>query len=236
MTEPVVGVVCALRSEARHLGRSVPRLGEVQALGPRRLRAVCGIGPAAAAAAASALIARGATALASFGMAGALDPGLQSGAIFLPRLVRGETGAPLDTDPRWHGAAADALAGAAVALEGSLVSVAAPVTGCEAKARLGRDSGARAVDMESFAVARVAAAHARPFLALRVIIDAADLAVPAAALATTASGEVSVPGVLAGLARRPRELGPLLRLARAYGRAGRGLAAVAASRALEYPA
>ncbi|MBS0378512.1 MAG: phosphorylase [Proteobacteria bacterium] len=236
MTEPVVGVVCALRSEARHLGRSVPRAGAVQALKPGLLRIVSGMGPDAASQAATALIRQGATALASFGMAGALDPHLRPGDIVLPELIRGEMAATFRTDERWHGTAVNAFASARISSEGSLVSVAAPVTGRQAKAALRNSSGARAVDMESLAIARIAAAQALPFLAVRVIIDAADVELPASATAATPGGQVSVVGVLAGLIRRPADLKGLLRLARAFRQANQGLAVAAASGALDYPA
>ncbi len=235
MTEPVVGVVCALRSEARHLGRSVPRLGAVQAVKPGLLRIICGMGPDAAAHAATELIRQGATALASFGMAGALDRDLRPGDIFLPELVCGPGTAMFRTDERWHGTAARALHGARVSGAGSLVSVAVPVTGRQGKAALKDSSGARAVDMESLAIARIAAERALPFLAVRVIIDAAHVELPAAATAATPAGEVSVLRVLAGLVRRPGDLKGLLLLARAFRQANRSLAVAAASGALGFP-
>lgn len=83
----VVGVVCALAAEARHLGRTTRRHESLTPLADGTLLAVSGMGPAAAARSARALIDAGATALASWGMAGGLDPALAAGTIFLPSEV-----------------------------------------------------------------------------------------------------------------------------------------------------
>src|SRR3954466_94231 len=71
-----VGIVCALASEARHLR---PADGT--------LVATTGMESSAASAGARALIDAGARALASWGMAGGLDPSLKAGEILLPTEV-----------------------------------------------------------------------------------------------------------------------------------------------------
>jgi adenosylhomocysteine nucleosidase len=53
-----------------------------------------------------------------------------------------------------------------------------PVLACESKAWLFRQSGAQAVDMESAAVAHVAAAENLPLFAMRAICDTAANTVP----------------------------------------------------------
>ena len=84
-----VGVVTALASEARALGPSMPRggnppLSELAVLGEGSLLALSGIGRAAAAAAAQALVDAGVSALMTFGMAGGLDPALKPGSVVIP--------------------------------------------------------------------------------------------------------------------------------------------------------
>ena len=231
MTEPVLGVVCALRSEARHLGRSLVTHAGFSSLPDGTLLAVTGMGLGAAAAGSARLIAAGATALASFGMAGGIDPALTAGCLFLPSEVSTPDGARFTCDPAWHAQLSRAL-GAAVT-DGRLSSVPAPLATAAAKAALREATGARAVDMESSAVAELAQRHALPFAAVRVIIDDARAELPVAiAGATGADGQVAAWRVGAQLLRHPSGLAAVLRLARAYAAANATLAAVAASGAL----
>ena len=95
------------------------------------------------------------------------------------------------------------------------------------KAAAFRDTGAAAVDMESLAVAEVAAAHGLPFLAVRVIVDTAGDALPAAVLAATRSGRVHIGRLIGALALAPAQIPGLLRLAQRYRAASRSLAALA---------
>lgn len=231
MTDPVLGVVCALRSEARHLGRSVARNAGLGLLPDGTLVAVTGMGLEAAAGGTARLIAAGAAALASFGMAGGVDPRLPAGCLFLPQTVSSPEGAQFACDAQWHAQLCGALGGAVT--QGLLATVRAPLTSAAAKAAQHAASGARAVDMESSAVAELARRHALPFVAVRVIIDDAQAQLPAAiAVATGADGQVAAWRVGAHLLRHPGELSAVLRLARAYSAANASLAAVAASGAL----
>ena len=231
MTEAVLGVVCALRSEARHLGRSVSNHAGLGTLPDGTLIAVTGMGLEAAAAGTGRLIDAGAGALISFGMAGGVDPKLPAGCLFLPPEVSSPEGAQFACDPQWHEELRCALSGAVT--EGRLATVRAPLATAAAKAALRQARGARAVDMESSAVAELAQRHALPFVAVRVIIDDAEAALPdAVAAATGRDGQVTAWRVGAHLLRHPGELASVLRLARAYAAANATLAAVAASGAL----
>jgi len=233
---PVVGVVCALHSEARHLGRSVSGQGSVETVATGTLRVVSGMGGTAAAAGAERLIAAGAGALVSWGLAGGLDPELRAGLIFVPSEVMAPDGALLATDTLWRARLATALVRFSPLTSGRLVTSVAAVGTVAAKAALFKTSGARAVDMESAAIAQVARSRDLPFLAIRVIIDrAVDVLPDSFVAAIGVGGEFSIGQLLAHLARSPRELAPLVRLARTYQQANRSLAAAAASGGLAGP-
>jgi adenosylhomocysteine nucleosidase len=88
-------------------------------------------------------------------------------------------------------------------------------------------TGALAVDMESATIAAIAARHELPFIAVRVIVDTADDALPHAVVSATRSGRLRLWWLIASLARAPGEIAALLRIARRYRMATRSLLAVA---------
>ena len=96
------------------------------------------------------------------------------------------------------------------------------------KAALFRETGAAAVDMESLSIAETARAHQLPFIAVRVIVDSAEDALPrTVTTAADSEGHLQVWRLMGALARTPADLAPLIRLARRYRTASRSLAAVA---------
>ncbi|HOS78809.1 MAG TPA: hypothetical protein PLQ85_03770 [Anaerolineae bacterium] len=98
----------------------------------------------------------------------------------------------------------------------------------EEKEALGKQTGAIAVDMESYWIARIAAERGLPFLALRVISDAqADGLLPFEHLAD-ANGASRARWLMAHLLREPGGLAMLLKLGRHAREARRTLAAGAA--------
>ncbi|MDE2363153.1 MAG: phosphorylase [Hyphomicrobiales bacterium] len=95
-------------------------------------------------------------------------------------------------------------------IEGPMAGVNEVVATPRCKARLHRESGAIAVDMESHVAARWAASHGLPFSIVRVVSDPAHRTLPAvAANALKPDGGVDVLRVLRGLAKAPRQLGAL---------------------------
>lgn len=237
MTPNGVGVVCALAAEARHLGPATRRNEPLATLADGTLLAVSGMGSAAAAAGARALIQAGSTALASWGMAGGLDPALHAGTIFLPSEVIAPDGTAVATMPRWRESLCAALAAHHPVTGGKLLTSPTAVGSPAEKAALYRQTGAAAVDMESMAIAEVAAAHQMPFIAVRVIVDSAQDALPrAVAAAAGSAGHLRPWRLIGALALAPGDLAPLIRLACRYRSAGRSLAAVARSGSLAPPA
>ncbi len=201
-----LGIVVGLAAEAR-LARS---LGGTVAIG--------GGGEGGAGAAAERLLAGGAEALVSFGLAGGLDPALRPGAILVPEavLVAGRVW-PVD-------AVLARRLGAPIA--GKILGGGAIVATAAEKRRLHAATGAAAVDLESGAVAAAATRAGRPFAVLRAICDPAERDLPPAALAALgAGGAIAVSHLLGSLLSRPGQIAALLALARDAAAARRAMAA-----------
>ncbi|HZT51736.1 MAG TPA: hopanoid-associated phosphorylase [Stellaceae bacterium] len=193
--------------------------------------AVSGADAARAKGVARRLLEEGAAALMSFGVAGALAPGLAPGALLLPSRVIDPAGAEFLPDPAWRDAARAALAARGLGvIEDPLAGAAHIVAAPAEKAALHRRTGAAGVDLESTAAAAAARRAGRPFLVLRAVADPADFALPAAALAAVdAAGRTLVLPVLLAALRRPGQVPDLVRLARFTRRALDALARAAAA-------
>jgi adenosylhomocysteine nucleosidase len=234
LTLNVVGVVCALAAEARHLGPATRRHQPLTPLADGTLLAVSGMGIAAAAHSARALVDAGARALVSWGMAGGLDPALTAGTVFLPSEVVSTDGAAVTTAPQWRKRLSEAIVAqhsaplAETVIHGRLLTSRRAIGSLTDKAALFRETGAAAVDMESLAVAEIAQTHQLPFIAVRVIVDSAGDSLPrAVTVAADSEGHLQVWRLLGALVRAPADLAPLIRLAQRYRAASRSLAAVA---------
>jgi adenosylhomocysteine nucleosidase len=228
-----VGVVAALASEARALGPSMPHGGtpialyELALLGDGALLAVSGIGLAAAAAAAAALIEAGASALMSFGLAGALDPALEPGSVVLPSELLLNDGRRYSPDAIWRERLAAELRAYHEVSEGPLLTSDRAIDSPEQKAAAFHGTGAVAVDMEGAAVAEVAAKSHLPFVAVRVIVDTAADRLPRAVVAASRTGRLKIARLVLGVAASPAEIPMLIRLAQRYRVAMRSLRAIA---------
>ena len=204
-----VGIVVGLTAEAR-IARGSGCLVEIG-----------GGTTAGAEAAVRRLIAKGATALLSFGLAGGLDPLLRPGTVLVPEAVLTK-GLRIPTDAalsaRLGGTTPHTLLGAE--------QVAASIG---AKHRLWVASGCAAVDLESGAVALAAEAHGLPFAALRAICDPAERGLtPAALAALDHAGAIGLFRVIASVIGKPNQLPDLLRLGRDAAAARRTLVGRAA--------
>ncbi len=205
-------MVVALETERRWIPRR-----------PEALIARTGIGAARAEAGARDLLSRHATALASWGVAGGLEPALRAGAVIVPSAVITADGRTIPCDEHWRQRLLAVLDGSVPISRGALAEAAAPVVRPEDKSALHAATGAAAVDMESGAVARVAADHGVPWLAVRAVLDPALWRLPAvAATAIGPDGRLD-PGFAARLAAAPRQWPDLLRLAAAQLSAGRSM-------------
>ncbi len=200
-----LGIVTGLAAERSCL-RSLPDQRSVRCFG---------MGPEAAAKAASELLTEGCAALLSFGLAGGLDPRLRPGAVVVAEAIVTDRGELFSTDTAWRRRVIQRLTPGSVVSEGRLVASDRPLLSVTEK----RDGRARipvvAVDMESHAVARAAQRSRVPFMAIRAVADPAERTIPAWLAATIGNNgrprlRVVAKGVLAHLSDVPR----LFRLAR----------------------
>jgi adenosylhomocysteine nucleosidase len=151
--------------------------------------------------------------LVSFGIAGALAPGLKPGDIVLSTEV-------VDEDRRWLSSALlrpqiSALARELGATEGPVLGARMVLATRTDKRRAWQQTGAIAVDLESAVVARASAALGIPFVVLRAIADPASRELPPAALVPLdGDGRPALVQVLASVMRRPQQLPTLFGVAR----------------------
>jgi nucleoside phosphorylase len=210
-----IGFIAALDVEASSLRRAAA--GDVSWLVVQS-----GPGPTRAAAAAAQALGTGARLLVSFGLAGALDAAVAPGTVLAPRRVVAEAGAPLAVSAPWH-ARVTALADEFRFANGDLLTVEAALESPAAKRAASRASGAVGVDMESAAIAAAAAKAGVPFVALRVVVDALDDALPRGAerWIDERGNRRLLPAVRALLS--PSQWRPLITLSRRFGIARRVL-------------
>jgi adenosylhomocysteine nucleosidase len=143
----------------------------------------------------------------SVGFAGALDPAMKVGGIFSPsRIIDSMDGSSVDTGTG----------------RGVLVSTAA-IADVEQKAKLAESYRAQAVDMEAAAVARGAQARGVRFMAMKVISDESNFAMPAMGRFVARDGRFRVGRFLTFAALRPWLWTVVFHLARNSAKASKAL-------------
>jgi adenosylhomocysteine nucleosidase len=152
-----------------------------------------GVGPARAGDAAE--TAPKARAMLVCGCAGGLVPELAAGSVVVADSVCDL--ATADRFPLRSMLIPESVRGLGLTLATGRIATAAAVLGSPAAKREAAAAGAIAVDMESAAVARVAAARNVPLAVLRVVVDTVDDALPPAALIDAASGKVRLGAAVA---------------------------------------
>jgi adenosylhomocysteine nucleosidase len=226
----VVGVVAALPAELQPLLHATPAVGETRLVNARVRAQAGGIGAAAAHRAATSLVADGATALVSWGFAAGLDPALTPGTLVIShQLESAVAGATVASTAAaaWAARLSTRLRDLVPLVNGTIACPDHVVRTASEKRALGA-SGAVAADMESAAIAGVAATAGIPWIALRVLVDTVDVIVPqSVAVAVDARGRFQMARFFRALIRRPMDLASLPSLASAYRRAMHTLAIVA---------
>ena len=211
----ITGVIAPLAAEAR-TARPLRRLG---------WRVVhSGVGAPRARAAALALLDDGVERLLVWGTAGGLVPEMRPGTLVLPREVCDESGARYAMDEAWREAIRTRVPVPDRAPV--LVSTRTPVVSARDKRALAQNSGAQAVDMETAAVASIAAERGVPCVVVRAIADPLELALPGVVLAARGDRLLALEIPLR-LVLHPRDFPALRTLARSFGAARRSLSGTA---------
>jgi adenosylhomocysteine nucleosidase len=123
----------------------------------------------------------------------------------------------IEADPDWSSRLAGMLDGRVRVGQGKILHTEMVLASPADKSRLFLTTAALAVDMETAGVARAAAEHGLPWLAIRAIVDAQGVSIPPLALdALSASGRPRFGKLLAGIARPPAVIPRLLRLGRDF--------------------
>ena len=194
-----LGIITGIAMEAKLLERFVSQTLMVD---------YAGLDPSAPHRAAEKMIADGATALLSFGLAGGLNPAVSPGAVVIPAEVRGEKKIPCDL--AWTKRLATAMQQTPSLLAHAPVVLAT----AEAKAALFAATGGAAADMESYGIAETAIVHGLPFAALRVVADTAADTIPSTALKSLDNaGRLRVGAAAWGALTHPWQIPELIRLA-----------------------
>lgn len=224
----ILGIVAALKPEARSLG-SLPLTahGLVQ-LSRSTLLYIAGMGAKQARAAAEALIAEKASALLSWGSAGALHSKLLPGNLILPKVVICPQKGIFSTDDGWHNRILSRLASQLEIFTAPLAQSFTVLRSRQEKLDFVKENQALAVDMESGSVAEAAVKANLPFMAIRAIADPLEQDIPESVLrAINESGQLRSFHLLGSLARRPTDLLMLNRLRRNFIAARKTLSTVA---------
>jgi len=240
MAASTAGFVVALSWEQRLLSALLPR-------NSRLLRS--GMGAEAASVAARQLLHDGADMLVSCGCCAGLSADLRAGDVLIASAVLASDGtrfavaaealsslqnrfAPMFAAPDSESGAGRSSAPRqhAVCHTGTLLTLPAAVTEPQHKQQLASAHMAQAADMESVAIASVAAQAGLPFVAVRVVLDDCRQSLPEAITASCDGyGDVKPMALLRACGRQPGLLLELVALARSRSRAAASLRRLAAA-------
>ncbi len=198
ISPPSLGILCGFQAEAMVARKLTPHVacsGAVEELAFQR---------------AQALVHQGATALISFGVAGGLDPKLDSRNIIIAKEIAGHN------NQRWScdaGLISHLRSAAPHALDGTVYGSTHLVPRPAEKKKLRTITGCVIVDMESHVVAQVATRYNLPFAVLRGVSDSVEDGFPDAALkGLLPDGSTHMNAVYKSLLRNPLQIPSLLKL------------------------
>lgn len=213
----VLGVVVALEIESRGLVEKSAIQGGSACLPEGIIVIISGNGAENGRLAAENLLKKGATALVTWGSAGALHPALLPGSLVLPEKILSPGQSRLAVDVAWHRRLSDCLGEHFKLHTGPLFQSPTILTDPFEKANLFTKYHAIAVDMESASVASVARREKVPFVAIRSVADTADMIIPVSAIeATDEHGRLRLLRMFKGLARNLEDFPLMLRLGRNF--------------------
>lgn len=192
MSDCVLGIVSALKSEASCLMKLRFPVFKIARIAPRTRLCLGGMGGAGALKASQILHEYGVDALISFGVAAALDNKLIPGDLVMPEMTYCK-GRKLPVTLEWRERIIEQLPSYLTVVGGTLTDTQMPLFSRQDKLKLGEETGACAADMESAIVAEFAAHMDIPFIAIRAIVDPLEFSPPPALLdATYADGTADI--------------------------------------------
>jgi hopanoid-associated phosphorylase len=175
------------------------------------------------------LVENGCDVLVSFGIAGALGPTLNPGDLVFPNSVLDADGNTYKIDTTWRETVISHLKAIKINSNGPLFGSEKIISTAREKQDFNQTLGAVAVDMESLGVAKAADENTIPFIVIRAISDAAGQNLPTATFnAIDEKGNIQTAKILGKLAKNPRDIANLIKLASNSRRAFASLRRVAA--------
>lgn len=181
MSDSILGIVSALKSEASCLMKLRFPVFKIARIAPRTRLCLSGMGNAGALKACEILHEYEVDALLSFGVAAALDNKLVPGDLVLPEMIY-SSGRKLPVTLEWRERVAELLPSYLTVVGGTLAGTETPLFTRQEKLKLGEETGACAADMETAIVAEFAARADIPFIAIRAIVDPLEFSPPPALL------------------------------------------------------
>ena len=220
----ILGIVAALEREAKPLTKNPIPLRTPIKIAEQVWLIVAGMGPQQARAAAQQLVHQGATAILSWGTAAGLDPDLESGFLFIPDSIVDTDGSTYSTDAQWKARLYMELSNSIHLASGKLSTSFRIITTPQDKHELFKRFNCQALDMESAALAAVAQTSSLPFMAIRAIVDTADMIIPNSVIsALDKDGKPDIAKLISGLLFQPQDWRTLFRLSRSFKSAEKSL-------------
>jgi len=215
----ITGIVVALPEELSTLTSQKLVKGCCHSLNETTLLCLSGTGPENAAKTANQLISNGANRLVSWGCAAALHESCKPGDLILPDCLVSENSPPIFLNSPWleESRAVLQTINPDCELTGTLAESVHIVSTAAEKKRVAEHTQAKALDMESYAIAEVAKLHELPCLVVRAIADPASMDLPKAiSFAIDQQGEVVLTRLLSYLITHPNEIPSLIRLGKDF--------------------
>ena len=209
-----IGLITALLPEARCLIGNRIQPETLVAVDDYTTLMVCGIGAERAKRAAERMLDAGMEILISWGTAGALVNDIQPGDLIIPETIIANGGKIYQTAKYLRISIVHQLRDCPGNIFlGQLADSIYVLTNIAAKTSLHRHSGSLAVDMESAAIAEVAARHEVQYVAIRAITDSVEMALPDELMNfINAYGQVRFRKLFATLLAHPGHISHLLKL------------------------
>lgn len=205
-----LGVVIPLKQEAKTLRKKSLAIHLPESYSEQLLICRSGVGYENAYKASMNLIAQGATALLSFGCAGALSSNLLSGDLLIPECIQDPNNQEITVDLALRQKFVALLPKSEhkiLSANHAILHVHDMLVDAQQKGKMSQESEANAVDMESLAVAKVAKEHEIPFFVVRVILDEAEFNFPQCLLKSlNQHGQVNYFKFLFSLIKNPHEI------------------------------